>query len=350
MDDRVYQFRVGVVVIATLLITGLLVALISDPQSLTLRGRYPILIQLRQAPGVAEGTPVLKNGVLIGRVASVQLADEGVEVTARIDANRKLRESEIARVRTSLLGDAVIEFVPGPVPSDEMLRAGQAIEGVVRADPIEMLLGMREDIQMSITSVGEAGTEVATLARRVNTLLEEADTEQLQTLIARTDAALVAFTQTMDNINSILGDPELQANLRTGIEQIPTLFADARDTMDQVQEAVRSAENNLRNLEGLTGPLGDQGDEIVSSLESATGNLDAVLGQVAQFSKSINNEDGTVGKLLRSPELYNEVLGVVKQIDTLVRSLRAIREDIRAFTNRLARRGLGGAIHGPGFN
>jgi phospholipid/cholesterol/gamma-HCH transport system substrate-binding protein len=117
MDERVVKFRVGVMVIATLFLGGILVVLFSDPFAIV-RSHYVIHIHFTDAPGVTVGTPVRKSGILIGRVSSVELAQEGgVNVTCEIHNDVKIRKSEVAQVTGSLLGgDVVIQFVNQPRP------------------------------------------------------------------------------------------------------------------------------------------------------------------------------------------------------------------------------------------
>ena len=109
MDDFRVRFRVGVVVLATFLIAGLLTAIIADRPIFSWKGQYRVRIILPQAPGVLTGTPVRKNGILIGRVEDVTLADDEVEVVASIDADRRIRSSEQCRVTSSILGHMSIK-------------------------------------------------------------------------------------------------------------------------------------------------------------------------------------------------------------------------------------------------
>ena len=103
MDERQMQFRVGAVVLATFVIGGLLVALNSPaPQSWVpwAKGKYRVLIELNQAPGIAPNTPVRKNGILIGRVSAIDDRENQVMVTA------KSRRRSAALSRSAL-------FLPG---------------------------------------------------------------------------------------------------------------------------------------------------------------------------------------------------------------------------------------------
>ena len=69
MDERVLQFRVGVVVVAAASITVILVMLFGALPNL--RPHYTLHIRFAEAPGVTVDTPVRKSGVQIGRVSKV---------------------------------------------------------------------------------------------------------------------------------------------------------------------------------------------------------------------------------------------------------------------------------------
>src|SRR5208283_2529760 len=113
MNERIMQFRVGVMILATALIALILVLLFMGSTPL-LHGTYTIYIKFADAPGVTRDTPVRKAGIRIGRVRNVQFADDdtGVIVTAEIDRDRHLFSNEQCKATSSLLmGDATLEFV-----------------------------------------------------------------------------------------------------------------------------------------------------------------------------------------------------------------------------------------------
>ena len=108
------QFRVGVVVFATMIVGGLLASL-NGPLPMGWlpwgHAKYQIGIEVPQAPGVDTNTPVRKNGILIGRVKSIEDKDGGVLLKADIDGNRPLFTDFEPHIRTTVLGDATIDFL-----------------------------------------------------------------------------------------------------------------------------------------------------------------------------------------------------------------------------------------------
>ena len=174
MDERVVQLRVGLMVLASLGIAVILVAMLGEMPRM-LRGTYTIYITFPRAPAVTKDTPVRKSGILIGRVSEVRFADAGgVIVTARINDDVELRHNEVCRIKGSLLGDAVLQFVPS---GDEdapqtVIRAGEELAGLVVADPLEVIANLEGNFARAIGSVAKTSDELGAFVRRVDRLLE----------------------------------------------------------------------------------------------------------------------------------------------------------------------------------
>ena len=102
------QFRVGVVVFATIIIGGLL-ATLSGPLTTSWlpwgRRSYVVGIKVDKAPGVDQNTPVRKNGILIGRVKSIEEQADGMLLKAEINSNRPLYAEYEPHIRTTVIGD-----------------------------------------------------------------------------------------------------------------------------------------------------------------------------------------------------------------------------------------------------
>ena len=159
MDERVVQFRVGVTVLAALIITGILVLLFGELPSVV-RGSYTVYVEFPSAPGVAQDTPIRKSGILIGRVTKVQFApNSDVLVTASIDGGVELFRDEAVRINSGLLGDAELEFVPGSrQPTTRVpIKAGDLLAGSVSVDPLASVRQHRRQSEPRRRFAGRGG-------------------------------------------------------------------------------------------------------------------------------------------------------------------------------------------------
>jgi phospholipid/cholesterol/gamma-HCH transport system substrate-binding protein len=92
----------------------------------------------------------------------------------------------------------------------------------------------------------------------------------------------------MNNINDVMGDPKSREQMKTAIAALPEVMADLRTTVQGIGTVVDSADRNLKNLEGLTKPLGDRGEQMVAQVDRTIGRLDQTLQQAALFTKALN--------------------------------------------------------------
>jgi phospholipid/cholesterol/gamma-HCH transport system substrate-binding protein len=407
MNDRRMQFRVGVAVFFTLIATAVLMTVNEPLPSGWLpfgRSTYRVGVEVPNAPGIGENSPVRKNGVLIGRVESVEDKDDRVIIYTAIDSDRELMTGHVPHVRTSMLGDATIEFMRNrSVPAGQPLTDDAVVIGVVDENPLESLakLGdLKNEFAEASASLAHAGDEVAKLAERVNEAFGgDAEQGRVTRLLDTTETAMEQFARTMTAMNEIIGDPPQEAaqpiermqfrqpvqeiqplpnaqplpnnpqqpagqpqigqqplgqepidgplmrqRIRQGLNEMPEAVREARITMQQFRETLELANTNLRNLEGFTEPLGQKGEEIAATLIRAIDGLDTLVRDFTQLTNALNNRQGTIGRLIHDAQAYenlnrlmcnaNIVLG---QINDFVISLRPIRDDVRAFTDKIAR-------------
>lgn len=364
MNQRTQEFRVGVVALMAMVITVLLVALNTGTSFRLTGSPYLVEIRVDRAPGVGPNTPIRKDGVLIGRVASTDfLPDGGVLLRANIQPGAPIYEPDVCRVQpSSLFGDAVIAFAsqglaPGATP--QQVEPGAQLTGRAVPDPIEALTSLQVEVGPAISSIGEAADGVAQLTNRINEALGQSEMQgEIDTWIEDARTSMDQFTrtmaimqQTMTDIDRLVNDPNLRAAIDSASRDVPALLADARATVQRAEQTlasfsgvVTSAESNLRNLEGLTKPLGDRGPELSQLLISAIEQVDATMADLARFAQSLGQSEGTIGKLVNDPRLYDDALVLVQNANTVLeqlysraKELRAPIYDARVFLDKIAR-------------
>lgn len=337
MNDRMMQFRVGVVVLATAIIAGILIVLFGDLPSLV-QATYPLKMSFADARGVSNGTPVRKNGILVGRVADVELDEKGgVSVVADIDSYVPIYKDEQPRIATTLLGDAEIQLVPGRVvPPRQRIAPEEVLVGAVSRDPFEVFATLEPKLGSALESLTQASESVTKLSANLDRLLLGED-DTFAKMVAKTEKALDAFSLAMDNINDVMGDANARANLKETLNGLPAVMNDLRTTVQGIGTTVDTADRNLRNLEGLTRPLGERGEGMVAQVDKTIGRLDEVLQQAVFFTRALNESEGTLGKLVRDPKVYDDLAQAAANVNNLTKELRPIVDDVRVFTDKIAR-------------
>jgi len=358
MDDRVLRLRVGVVVLAAALITAFLIARFGD-LPLPGGGTYTIYVRFPRAPGVTQGSPVRMSGVQIGRVTTLELLQPtGVRVTAQIDRNRTILDCDACWITSaSVLGDSVLEFVPPDrVPGGAKPIEGgtEIINGRVASNPLEAVTNIEPALQVAMASVRDAGSEVATTARSLNNAISN-NQDQLPRIAQKTERALDQFAVAMNNINSLVDDPQMRQDMKQALRDFPLLVRDTTNTLNKANAAFDSmkfasdrASTNLANLENFTRPLGERGPQLVDNLDGSLANINELLEQLVTFTDNLNSREGSLGRLMNDPALYFKLDRTLSNAEDITARLRPIMDDIRVFSDKIARDprvfGLKGAL------
>ncbi|MBL8848440.1 MAG: MCE family protein, partial [Planctomycetaceae bacterium] len=171
MNERQLQFRVGLFVLAALMICTALIIEFGDLQKY-LQDSYQLAIHFDSTPGLQRGTPVRQNGISIGKVAEVLLDEQagGVLVVVDIHADRQVRKDSRPVLVSTLLGDASIEFSAGA--SKDMLPPNTRIEGLAAADPLQMIQRIEVQVSDTLTAFTATTNEWKSLATNVNRLVQ----------------------------------------------------------------------------------------------------------------------------------------------------------------------------------
>jgi phospholipid/cholesterol/gamma-HCH transport system substrate-binding protein len=408
MDQRVMQLRIGLMVVGIGLITAILLVMIGGEQSLFhwIEPKQVFHVYFSEAPGVTRGTPVRKAGIRIGRVRAVEYAEDvddpevreqldvrgrrgGVVVTIEIDRNRKIYSDEVCRVRSdTLMGDAVLVFVKagtetvsgangnsGPggdhqagmtdtasleEPVRRALPPGTLLDGSVDLGPLELARELQDEFSTAIRSVADASDEIRVFVERVNQFLGTREDvgpreDQFAEILDTTSSTMKSVKELADNANLVVGDEQVRRDLKDSVAQFPGTVGEMRNTLDRasqtfdkMDDTISRLNNSLGNIERFTRDLGEQGPVMIERLERGSESLELLLGQVYAFSQALNSEDGTVGRLIRDPQLYENLNRAVANIEQVSRDLKPVVRDARVFSDKIARHpellGVRGAI------
>jgi phospholipid/cholesterol/gamma-HCH transport system substrate-binding protein len=356
MNERVMQFRIGMfVIVAGLVLTMLIVWFGESP--LILRDHVYLTVHYREAPGVAEGTPVRKSGIRIGEVSAISFDDrpnqpDGVLVTLSLDRKYKLREGSVPRLSRSLIGDVTIDMLPGVGPAliaaSDTAAGAPVIEGAVAADPSKALEAATlafEKAGGTLESINRAASGLAELTRSADQLENFLSTwsdsgrnvsgaaKRLDDFLGANEGdfrpALANLREAVEKLNKTL-DPATQDALRTGISR----FAMASARLDA---GLVEATPLLKDL-GLpaTGvPKTDLGQTLrrLNRISSDVG----LLTQTLNNGKGGLNPDGSLQKLLLREELYDNMNVMARTVNETFLGFRPVIAAFKVFADKIAR-------------
>ena len=249
--------------------------------------------------------PVFANGFQVGSVYTTEAADEnlsGILVEIKMNGSYNLPENSVAVIETNPLGTPGIN-----------IKLGTGTKYLVSGDTIK---------------TEEAGNLLAGLSGKIGPVAD-----QLKETLSSLDAVL-------KNINATL-DPNAKSNLQTVIanlavatKSIITSTASLEKMLNTQSGALASS---LNNMNSFSKNLADNNDKITASLtnmqnateklskadiDGVVNNLKASVEKLNDVMAKVNSADGSLGAMLNSKDLYNNLNNTVNSLNTLIDDLR----------------------------
>lgn len=237
--------------------------------------------------GLQESSRVNMRGVEVGNVRDIELMNDKVKVEIAIESKYAdmIPANSVAEIgSTGLMGGMEIFIVQGD--AKKAMKDGGTFEGRIRPD----MLGSLAD------QGGELLEDLNVTVENINTLLADNESE-----IGQLVANLESVTATIDNLlTSSSGDIE------GAVSDLHTFTSTLSENSDRI-------ETMLSNIETFSGDLADA--DLVNQLTTTVDSLNAVLA-------SIQEGEGSVGKLLNDEELYNSLTTAGDNLGLLLEDIK----------------------------
>ncbi len=279
------ELRIGISTIAILFCAYWGVTFLKSANIFETREIYHL--SLDDATGIVISTSINVKGVKIGAVNKVELegVNQKVNVTLSVKSKYTLpNDSYITMRQVGLMDSPILELVPGS--STTTYKDGDLIE--FRREP--GMIDLMDNLAAQLSSVM---TRVDSLAASFQTVMSK------------------------DNINSISNTlTSLEsgtANLNGLVESQGDKIARIVSNFEQMSETFNSSSPEIKEILGNFNHLSDT---LNTSIPTMMNQLNGLLDKV-------NSPEGTVGKLLESDQMYNEIDSLAKSINVLMNDIQA---------------------------
>ncbi len=349
MKEYTRNIIVGLTVLTGLAVLAVMILLFAGMPSL-FRGGYTLRMSFPTTAEVREGDPVHLAGIQIGEVLSIGFADNdprrGVCMTARIDAGVRVPGNVNAYIyNRGLAGGAYVELKSdGEYRVDA--RTGRAmqflprdyaepIQGYVRTglvpDEFTQAMGsvarLAETIDKLIAPAGPAVEPASQPATGAATAPAGEAAPNLRTILQRLNGALAGMEDTF-------GDPENRKNLKTALANLAKASEQTAAAMDSIKtfaaEATKTAQAGQKTVAAATTTIARTGegiDRIALKLVEDADKLGTLLTTLNNVARKLEKGEGSAGKVLNDPELYNSLLGAARELNTLLKELQGLARE-----------------------
>lgn len=340
MKERGRNLIVGLTALIAVVGLGFMFILFGNVLQMAEDG-YEVKVTMPNASGLNSGSLVQLDGINVGRVESVRLQPTpktGVLLRLKIDKQVDVPGNVIVEVNPKLVGGTVsLEMTRAEAPADPLPKDGTAqLEGQVGSmanalaeslkgtlggpmEQLEKLTGQFEGLSHEWTQVG----------RNLNQLLEPrlaatVDGEggvpttqpNMSTLVERTDQRMKELKEVMDGLKKWVGDEQL--------------LADFKATAANAKEASAKLNTGVDKITGLADSSRENVDQLTKRMMAVADDLSKAIGSMQQTIDKAGAGDGTVGKLINDPALYNNLNDTAERLGTAATELQLLIQKWKA--------------------
>ena len=244
-------------------------------------------VVMRDINGLSASSPVYANGFQVGVVRNILYDYEGVNggiiVTIDVDNKMRIPVGTTAEVSSDLMGNLKLNLIL----SDNM----------------------RESIEPGGVIIGSLGKgmmdEVAQMMPQLKALLPKLDSILTNVNIIMSDPALKSI---IDNVNGAID------NLNKSSAQLNKMMTQFESTMPGMLQKVDAT---LSNTEQITSDIAKA--DIATTMK----NISATLQNCRELTDKMNSNEGSLGKFINDPSLYDNLNATMRDADSLMIDLKS---------------------------
>ncbi|MGQ9706130.1 MAG: MlaD family protein [bacterium] len=281
------EVKVGFFVLVVIIMLGILVLGIAD---ITIhRKGYTIDVLFPSAAGLGENAEVSMAGMKIGKVDKILLESDSngnprVRVKLRLNEGVKIPDGSTPIITvSSLLGERYVEIMPAKA-SGKFVPPDGEMNGLPPAD--------------------------------------------FSTFLSETGGMMGDLKDTLGKLRGFLSD-ENRENISKTISNAKDVTGDFKDVMRDVKPGLRGTVSNLhsitRTVDNILSPNEERLKDTVidlsetaKSLKRVSSELEVTMANIREISDKINKGEGTMGKLVNDPSLYDNLNNTIQNANKLI--------------------------------
>ncbi|MGE0174306.1 MAG: MlaD family protein [Oligoflexales bacterium] len=275
MNNLGVEFRVGIFTILGIAVTAFAVFVL-NPDLFDTKEKTLYYTVLNDASGIMPKTHVKTNGVIIGKVTSVELLLNSTKITMEVDRKVKIPQGSTVEIRTvGFLGDKFIE-IQRTDDDTAFIQPGQMIpkaEGSMELNEV-------------ISVVGGIAKDIKTISV---------------------------------NLSKTLGGNEGERNLKEIVDNVKEFTKQAKEILSENRNDVRSLVLNLENFsksvnEVLDNDNKEKIDRILASFDRSMEEVEGATKNIKLISEKVEKGEGTLGRLINDDKMMSELEGAITDL------------------------------------
>lgn len=258
--------------------------------------------QYDNVEGLAQSSPVSINGLKVGQVDKIiphTSKDGKIDFLVKITVDNNFefsKNSTLEIFEPSLMGGKEMRInlmYGGPTAKD-----GDTLRGAFKLGTLGSLSSQVGPVKDQLQVVLH---RVDSLMTNANQIVDAQNRQEIKLLLANLNKTVAALQTTAGSVNSLVGhnDPKLQK-----------VLDDASITMQSGKVTLDKYGNLAESID-------------TKKLNATIANLDATVGQLNNVVSGIDRGEGSLGKIMKDDQLYNNLNAASNNLNSLIEDLKA---------------------------
>jgi len=252
--------------------------------------------------GLAQSSPVSINGLKVGQVDKIipnTSKDGKIDFIVKITVDNNFefsKNSTLEIFEPSLMGGKEMRI--NLMYGGQTAKDGDTLRGAFKLGTLGSLSSQVGPVKDQLQVVLH---RVDSLMANANQLVDAQNRQEIKLLLANLNKTVAALQTTAGSVNSLVGhnDPKLQK-----------VLDDASLTMQSGKVTLDKYGNLAESID-------------TKKLNATIANLDATVGQLNNVVSGIDRGEGSLGKIMKDDQLYNNLNAASNNLNALIEDLKA---------------------------
>ena len=258
-------------------------------------------VKYNNVDGLEKSKSVIINGLKVGMVESIipiptKNNNLTFVVALRINKNFEFSKNSIAQINSDFMSGAVVDLILAE--DNTVAKPGDTLKGAINAGVVGQLVSDVEPLKNNLNAVL---TRLDSTLALTNKVLADQNRKKLEQMLDNLNTTIVEFRSTANNANGLIKDNS--AKISSLVDNTNQMMITANSTVEKYGTVADKL--NQADL-----------DKIAKSLQTTLDNLN-------QLTAKMNSTDGTLGKLVNDPAMYNNLNNASKNLSALLQDLKA---------------------------
>lgn len=258
--------------------------------------------QYDNVEGLAQSSPVSINGLKVGQVDKIiphTSKDGKIDFLVKITVDNNFefsKNSTLEIFEPSLMGGKEMRI--NLMYGGSTAKDGDTLRGAFKLGTLGSLSSQVGPVKDQLQVVLH---RVDSLMTNANQLVDAQNRQEIKLLLANLNKTVAALQTTAGSVNSLVGhnDPKLQK-----------VLDDASLTMQSGKVTLDKYGNLAESID-------------TKKLNATIANLDATVGQLNNVVSGIDRGEGSLGKIMKDDQLYNNLNAASNNLNSLIEDLKA---------------------------